>query len=78
MRQVEDIFRANSNVVIPAGTWPTAKDDLEMDLIQMMKDQSANVSACLLVCLAPCHVYTRVSLLRGSQCAVVHFLGRKM
>lgn len=42
--QVEDIFRANAGLVIPASTWPTVKDDLEMDLIQMMKDQSANVS----------------------------------
>ncbi|CAN0436142.1 unnamed protein product, partial [Hapterophycus canaliculatus] len=37
--QVEDVFRAGSGMVIPAEQWPTAKDDLEMDLVQMLKDQ---------------------------------------
>lgn len=41
--QVEDMFRAGSDVVIPAAQWPTAKDDLEMDLVQMLKDKAANV-----------------------------------
>lgn len=40
---MEDVFRAGSDVVIPAAQWPTAKDDLEMDLVQMLKDQAANV-----------------------------------
>lgn len=41
--QVEDIFRAGSDTVIPAAQWPTAKDDLEMDLVQMLKDKASNV-----------------------------------
>lgn len=41
--KVEDVFRAGSEVVIPASEWPTAKDDLEMDLVQMLKDQASNV-----------------------------------
>ena len=42
--QVENVFRAGSDTVIPASRWPTAKDDLEIDLVQMLKDQVANVS----------------------------------
>lgn len=45
LQQVEEVFRANKDVVIPASRWPTAKDDLEMDLVQMLKDQASNVSA---------------------------------
>lgn len=60
--QVEDMFRAGSDAVIPAAQWPTAKDDLEMDLVQMLKDKASNVryrymdaalvrSACISFCL---------------------------
>lgn len=53
--QVEDIFKAGRGVVIPASKWPTAKDDLEMDLIQMIKDQVANVRY---VCICTYSRYT--------------------
>jgi len=41
--QAEDLFNAASDTVIPAAQWPTAKDDLEIDLVQMLKDKAANV-----------------------------------
>lgn len=41
---MEDVFKAGRDVVIPASHWPTAKDDLELDLVQMLKDQTSNVS----------------------------------
>lgn len=40
---MEDIFRANVDMVVPASQYPTAKDDLDMDLIQMIKNGAVNV-----------------------------------
>lgn len=37
------MFRAGGDAVIPAAQWPTAKDGLETDLVQMLKDQASNV-----------------------------------
>ena len=40
--QVEQIFKANRENVVPSVEYPTAKEDLELDLIALVKDQAQN------------------------------------
>lgn len=40
--KVEEVFKRNRNKTVPASEFPTAKDDLDLDLIALVKQQSAN------------------------------------
>lgn len=40
--KVEDVFKKNRGILVSASTYQTAKDDLDLDLISLMKSQQAS------------------------------------